>query len=94
MAERLMVEALDAFSVTLSDGTPFVVRHGDRFWSDDPIVKGRNTLFGEVTVRSTRPVAPPSTAAVETATAAPGARRAMSKPAAKKPDAEEDKADA
>jgi hypothetical protein len=67
-----IVEAREAFSVDLPTGTCVVHAH-DRFYSDDPVVRGREHLFGLVTVR--RSVPDPVTA-TETATAAPGERRA------------------
>lgn len=67
-----IVEAREAFSVDLPTGTCVVHPH-DRFYSDDPIVRGREHLFGVITVR--RSVPDPVTA-TETATAAPGERRA------------------
>ncbi len=78
MAERKILEAGEPFSVTLRDGTPFSVARGDRFYSDDQIVKGRERLFGELQVRTSGPARP--SAAAETATAAPGERRVVSVP--------------
>lgn len=81
MAERKILEANTSFAVYL-DGVPFSVVAGDRFYSDDPVVKGREGSFGEITVRSsTAPVSstrsgPPQPAGdVETADATPGSRR-------------------
>lgn len=82
MAERKIIEAGQPFSVTLADGTPLMIAKGDRFYSDDPAVQGREHLFGELTVRSSRPSRPTS-ADTETASAGPGARRQLSKPAEK-----------
>ncbi len=52
---------------------------GDLYWSDDPIVKGREGLFGDVQVRETKsrrkPAAPSSPDGDETADQAPGRRR-------------------
>lgn len=78
MADRRIMEAAESFSVYLKDGTPFVVVTGERFWSDDPIVEGREHLFGELSVRSSRP-ARPASRAVETASAAPGSRRTVTR---------------
>jgi len=83
MAVKRMVEALESFSVTLSNGAPFVVNRGERFWSDDEVCKGRDHLFGEVSVRSSGGIRPAAAAgAEETASAAPGARRHVTKPKA------------
>lgn len=78
MADRTIVEAAEPFSVTLKDGTPFSVARGDLFYSDDPVVKGRELLFGEVNVRSSRPYR--ATSAAETATAGPGEKRTVTTP--------------
>lgn len=67
-----IVEALEAFSVDLPTG-PCNVSAGERFYADDPIVRGREHLFGAVTVRRSAPA--PVTATTETATAGPGERR-------------------
>lgn len=85
MAERKILEAATSFAIYLKDGTPFSVVTGDRFWSDDPAVVGREQLFGEITVRSSVPRAnakagpPPAAGDTETATAAPGSRRSLSR---------------
>lgn len=75
MAERTIVEAKEPFSVTLRDSTPFNVSRGDRFYSDDPVVKGREHMFGDLQVRSSQP-----NPANETASAAPGERRNVKRP--------------
>jgi hypothetical protein len=91
MAERKILEATTSFAIYLRDGTPFSVVTGDRFWSDDPAVAGREQLFGEVTVRTSLPRAnskagpPPAAGDTETATAAPGSRRSLNRKA--QPDA-------
>lgn len=85
MAERRVVEAKEPFSVTLSGGTPFVVNRGDRFFSDDQVVKGRERLFTELVVRESRPTTRPTTADMETASAGPGSRRTVSRPPSPKP---------
>jgi hypothetical protein len=72
-----IVEALEPFSADV-DGTPVGVSKGDKFYADDPVVRGRAHLFGDVTVRRTR--RPASSGAVETATAAPGERRTVGGP--------------
>lgn len=69
-----IVEALEAFSVDLPTG-PCSVAHRDRFYADDPIVRGREHLFGPVSVRRSVPV---SASTTETATAGPGERRSVS----------------
>lgn len=80
MADRGIVEANQPFSVTLPDGTPLNVSKGDRYYSDDQVVKGREALFSPLSVKATaRPAGK-----VETATAAPGERRVVSRPSAPK----------
>lgn len=83
MADAKIVEALEPFSADI-DGVPVGVCKGDKFYDDDPVVRDRRHLFGEVTVRSTR-TRPPSMSAVETATAAPGERRTVSGPGPGRP---------
>lgn len=68
-----IVEALEAFSVDLPTG-PCPVSYRDRFYADDPIVRGREHLFGPITVRRSVPV-PMTASTTETATAGPGERR-------------------
>lgn len=84
MAERKIVEARESFSVHL-DGRPVIVVAGQMWWSDDKIVKGREHLFGELTVHSSGPVAhrgtKPPAGDPETADAAPGARRTITRKA-------------
>lgn len=84
MAELKIVEASSSFAAYLPDGTPFNVAAGDRFRADDPVVKANPAAFGEITVRSSLPAeAPPSAArSTETATAGPGERRSVARPAA------------
>ena len=81
---RPIVEAREPFSVNLPDGTPVTVGRGDRFYADDPVVAGREHLFGELTVRTSRPAGPGTAAAAETASAAPGERRTVTRPPAGK----------
>jgi hypothetical protein len=79
-----IVEAKEPFSVTLPDGRPFVVARGDRFYADDPVVRGREHLFGEITVRRSSPIGAPESGRPEpseTADAPPGTRRARTKQA-------------
>lgn len=83
--ERRVVEARQSFTFELR-GAPYPVSAGDRFWSDDPIVKGRDGLFRDLVIRESRPAPRPTTAAVETATADPGAARKMSRPQARSKD--------
>lgn len=84
MAERTIVQARESFAVYLTDGRPFSVVAGDKFYSDDPVVKGREQLFGELSVRSSAPPqhrpAAAAAKAVETADAPPAARRVVSRP--------------
>jgi hypothetical protein len=87
MAERTIVQARESFAVYLTDGRPFSVVTGDTFYSDDPVVKGREQLFGELTVRTSQGPShkpPPAPArAAETADAAPVQRRTVTRPADK-----------
>lgn len=78
--DRRVLEAREPFSITLPDGTPLVIGKGDRFYADDPAVAGREHLFGELTVRTSRARPADSAAAVETATAGPGDRRTRTLP--------------
>jgi hypothetical protein len=72
-----IVRAREPFDVTLANGVPVGVRTGDLFSADDPIVKGREHLFGEVTVRSSLDYGRSRVDVdTETADAAPGTRRA------------------
>lgn len=80
MAERTIVQARESFAVYLTDGRPFSVVAGDKFYSDDPVVKGREQMFGELTVRASSPPqskGPAAARAVETADAAPAQRRTV-----------------
>lgn len=77
MPERRVVQASTAFTVTLR-GAPFTVGHGDRFWSDDPLVLSHPGEFRELTVRSSQPERAP-TADVETASADPGTARRITR---------------
>jgi hypothetical protein len=81
MAERTIVQARESFAIYLTDGRPFAVVAGDRFYSDDPVVKGRAHLFGEVSVRTSVSPQVKGTAAAgaaETADAPPAQRRILS----------------
>jgi hypothetical protein len=84
MGERKLVRALASFA-TVINGAPVMVAPGDLFYSDDPIVKGRDSLFGEPLVRisdgSPRQHSSVTGSAVETMTAEPGARRRLGRPA-------------
>jgi hypothetical protein len=51
-SERVVVQAREPFSVTLPSGVPLTVARGDLYWSDDPLVVGREHLFTELTVKS------------------------------------------
>lgn len=77
MADRLILEAREPFSLTMpGQEAPTMVAKGDRYWSDDPLVAGREHLFVALQVRSSGP-GPHSGRAMETATAAPGERRTV-----------------
>lgn len=73
-----IVEARESFAVYLA-GQPVTVVAGDRFYANDPVVQGREALFGPLHVRTSAPPRSPGSRtaeAVETADAAPGIRRA------------------
>lgn len=76
MSERKILEARESFSLDLASGAPLGVSKGDRYYSDDPIVQGRESLFTELSVKSS---GPPSSHSTETATAGPGERRNVSR---------------
>lgn len=78
MSERKIVQARSAFATTVA-GHTVMVSAGDVYYSDDPLVKGREGLFGELEVKSSRP-APSTATASETTSAAPGSRRSLSRP--------------
>jgi len=83
--DRKIVRANEPFSVQLADGRPLDISAGDLFWSDDPMVKTRGRLFGDVSIRTSTGGRESSSAsgpgaAVETATADPGVRRRMTRP--------------
>lgn len=81
MAERKIVQCRTSF-IAVHGGRQVTIMSGDLYYADDPIVKGREQHFGELAVKSSTPAPAPSRAA-ETATAAPGARRTVTKPPAK-----------
>lgn len=63
-----------------------MVNSGDLYYADDPVVKGRERLFGDVSIRNSR--GPRETASVtgnsavvETMTAEPGEKRRIGRPA-------------
>lgn len=73
---REIVRALEPFSVNLPSNVPVAVNTGDLWWSDDPLVKGRAHLFGEVQVRSSLQYGRSRTDVdTETADSPPGGRR-------------------
>jgi hypothetical protein len=84
MADRQVVQAKDSFAATIN-GYPKVVSVGDRFYSDDPIVKGREDLFEPQEVQKSwddgrlAKISSPLGSAVETAVAEPGVRRRRSR---------------
>jgi hypothetical protein len=88
MADQRLVQAQEAFEAALPGGRQVGVNPGDLFEQSDPIVKGREHLFGAVRVRSSgaRHAAAqtrqePAAGHTETASAAPGSRRAPARPA-------------
>jgi hypothetical protein len=82
MAERKILQARGPFTVNNAEGVPWQVRPGDLYWSDDPVVVGREELFAEPEVRDSRSAVRrsrqvPAYAAPETAVAPPsGEKRA------------------
>jgi hypothetical protein len=77
-AGRGVVRARESFAVYL-DGHPITVVAGDLFYADDRVVQGREALFGPLHVRTSampRSAGSRTAAAVETADAAPGTKRA------------------
>lgn len=80
MADKL-VQALESFDTPSGSGLG-MVRAGDLFAASDPIVKGRENLFGEVQVRSSSrgPQIIASPAGTETADAPPARRRRLGVP--------------
>jgi hypothetical protein len=88
MADQRLVQAREAFEAALPDGRHVGVHPGDLFEQSDPILKGREHLFGAVRVRSSGPRHAaaqsrhePAAGHTETASAAPGSRRAPARPA-------------
>lgn len=83
MADSI-VQAKESFSADV-EGAPVMIRAGDLYYFTDPIVRGREHLFGDVTVLSTDGLVRrhkstvTGTAATETASAEPGTRRRMSR---------------
>jgi hypothetical protein len=72
-----IVRAREPFSVPLPSGVPLPVSTGDLYYADDPIVKGRELLFGPVTIRTSAQYGKqPEPVDTETADATPGTRRA------------------
>jgi hypothetical protein len=72
-----ILRANQPFSVTLSNGVPVNVNTGDLWASDDPLVKGREALFGPVEVRNSAAYGRARLDVdTETADATPGTRRA------------------
>lgn len=82
MSERKIVQAKGPFTVNNADGVPWPVAPGDLYYSDDPVVAGREHLFTEPEVKDSRTAVRrsremPAYAAPETAVAPPtGERRA------------------
>lgn len=82
MGERKIVRAIDSFTTNVS-GRPVSVNIGDLFYSDDLVVKGRESLFGDPLVRTSegpRVSSSVTGSVVETMTAEPGARRRLGRP--------------
>lgn len=80
MSDRRVVQAKNSFAIR-ANGAPFVVGGGDLYYNDDPIVVAFPQNFGELKVKSSEPLRPASPGSVETASAEPGGRRRLSKPA-------------
>lgn len=72
-----ILRANQPFSVSLPNGVPVNVNTGDLWAADDPIVSGREALFGPVEVRQSSDYGRARMDVdTETADAAPGSRRA------------------
>lgn len=75
----------------LGSGARLVISHGDIYWATDDVVKGHEDFFTDVNVKSSvtgaRSNSLTSTTgrSVETASAAPGGRRKLSKVPAETP---------
>lgn len=78
MTDQKLVRANEAFETRLPDGRVIWVSGGEIFDAADPVVQGREHLFGELVVRSSMVRHTPA-AATETGTAAPGSKRALSR---------------
>lgn len=78
-----LVQCRSPFAVNV-DGARLIVSSGDIYSADDPIVKGREALFTEVSVKTSRPrsttAASITGGAGETADAPPSARRRLTRP--------------
>jgi len=87
MAERVLMEATQAFSCTLDahGRVPFAVGAGEVFAADDEVVRRHPGNFRAIRVRDSsevrRPLpAHPGAVSAETASAAPGELRALTRP--------------
>lgn len=73
-----LYRVMEAFSTWGPDGTPRVYTEGQIVKDDDPALKGRDAYFMDAQDFAERE------AGVEAATAAPGERRSLTKPVAKR----------
>lgn len=79
-----IVQAREPFSCSIN-GVPVIVSGGDLYYGQDPVVQGREHLFDDLTVLSTTGPRGKATATgsaagdSETASAAPGTRRRMTR---------------
>lgn len=95
-----MMQARQSFSTSLGGDpwTPFAIHENDVFADDDEVVRRFPENFRPVTVRSSadrrRPLGTERRAQTETATAAPGELRQLSRPSASPPAAKATKAKA
>lgn len=82
MTDRKIVQCVSPFATSVG-GAHTVVSAGDLYFADDDVVQGREALFADVKVKSSSNLRGHRTAvsssALETADAAPGKRRRMSK---------------
>ena len=83
MAQGTFLEAATSFTIQVEDA-PVFVSEGELWEADDRVVKGREHLFRQPTIRSTATLRTReqrrARSAVETTTAAPGESRTLSGP--------------
>lgn len=91
MPDHGLVQCKHPFSMVLASGARIVISSGDIYWATDHVVKGHEDFFTDVNVKSSASGARSNTLtlttgnSVETASAAPGSRRKLSKVPAETP---------